>query len=97
MAYYFVVRIKIFDYTEYEKYINKCSKVFDKYKGRYLAVDNDFSIIEGDADATRMVLIEFDTKEDFKQWYHSKEYQEILKYRLKGAECSAVLIKGLEK
>lgn len=96
MAYYFIVNIKIVNDKQYQKYINKCSEVFYKYKGRYLAVDNEFSIIEGNTDSTRIVIIKFDTREDFQEWYNSKEYQEILTFRLDGAMCSAVLVKGLK-
>jgi uncharacterized protein (DUF1330 family) len=40
------------------------------------------------------VIIEFENKEDFENWYNSKDYQRILRYRLNAADCDTILIKG---
>lgn len=96
MSYYFVAHIKIEKDEEYQKYIDKVEGIFKKYKGKYLAVDNNPEILEGDWNYTRTVLISFNNKNDFNDWYSSVEYQEILKHRLKGAICDTVLVKGLE-
>lgn len=96
MAYYFIVSIAIHDEAEYQRYIDQCDAVFAKYKGKYLAVDNAFEVIEGSSDGTRKVIIRFDTKEDFDSWYYSEDYQAILTHRLGGATCNAVLVKGIK-
>jgi uncharacterized protein (DUF1330 family) len=96
MSYYFVAHIKINDEIEYQKYIDKAGSVFKKYNGKYLSVDNSPIILEGKWNYTRAVLIEFNSKEDFENWYNSDEYKEILKHRLTAAECDTVLVKGLE-
>ena len=92
--YYFVAQIKINDSSEYQKYIDESEAVFSKFKGEYLAVDNEPEVLEGDWNYTRNVIIRFDNKEDFKDWYYSEEYQRILKYRLAAAVCDTVLVKG---
>lgn len=96
MQYYFIANIKISDFTEYQKYLENSGEVFKKYNGKYLVVDGSPEILEGAWDYTRVVLIQFDSKEDFDAWYHSEAYQEILKYRLNAAECNTILAKGLE-
>ena len=96
MAYFFIAQIKINDPTGYQKYIAKAGEIFSKYRGKYLAVDNNPEVLEGRWDYTRTVLIRFDSKEDFDDWYHSKEYQEILKYRLNAAECDTLLVEGVK-
>lgn len=96
MSYYFIAQIRITDDQMYQKYIEEAGKVFRKYNGRYLAVDNDPLVLEGTWDYTRTVLIEFESKDDFDTWYHSDDYQEILAYRLKAAECDSILVKGSE-
>ncbi|NJN25979.1 MAG: DUF1330 domain-containing protein [Cyclobacteriaceae bacterium] len=97
MSYYFIAQIKINDIYEYQKYINKAGEIFKKYKGEYLSVDNGPNVLEGDWDYTRTVLIKFNDKKDFADWYNSDEYKEILAYRLKAADCDTILIKGLDK
>ncbi len=94
MGYYFIANIKIRDNEGYQKYINKADEVFAKFNGKYLAVDNQPKVIEGKWNYTRAVIIEFKTESDFKKWYNSKEYQEILNYRLNNSDCDTILIKG---
>ena len=97
MAYYFIAQIKIHDEQEYQKYIDKAGSIFKKYKGAYLAVDNDPGVLEGTWDYTRTVLIQFESKRDFEDWYNSNEYQEILAHRLRAANCDTVLARGLDQ
>jgi uncharacterized protein (DUF1330 family) len=96
MSYYFIAQIKINNEKEYQKYIDKTGEIFKKYHGEYLSVDNNPLLLEGKWDYTRSVLIKFPDLKDFEKWYNSDEYQNILKYRLKAADCDTILIKGLD-
>lgn len=95
MSYYFVAQIRIKDEIEYQKYIDKAGDIFKKYNGTYLCVDNEPVILEGKWDYTRTVLIEFNSKKDFEDWYNSNECKEILVFRLKAADCDTLLVKEL--
>jgi len=97
MKYYFVANIRINDPSEYQKYIDKAGEVFKQYNGKYLVVDGTPEVLEGAWDYTRLVVIQFDSREDFEAWYHSEDYQEILKYRLSAADCNTILAKGLDE
>lgn len=97
MSYYFIANIRINNDREYQKYIERSGEVFKKYKGEYLAVDNNPGIIEGNWEYTRIVLIRFNSLDDFNAWYNSSDYREILRYRLGAAECDTLLVKGYEK
>lgn len=94
MSYYFVAHIKINDVREYQKYLNESDAIFNKFKGKYLAVDNSPIVLEGQWNYTRTVLIEFENKKEFENWYYSDEYQRILKHRLIAARCDTVLLNG---
>ncbi len=96
MGYYFIVKVRVNDQIEYQKYIDKSGEIFKKYNGEYLSVDNTPVVVEGEWDCTRTVLIKFKSKNDFEDWYNSKDYQEILKHRLNAADCDSVLIKGIK-
>lgn len=97
MSHYFIAQIKITDEKEYQKYIEKADDIFNKYNGEYLAVDNQPEVLEGSWNYTRTVLIRFENKTEFDNWYHSPEYQNILKHRLKAANCDTLLVAGLQK
>ena len=94
--YYFIAQIKLEDTEEYQKYINKADEVFRKFKGHYLAVDNQTEVLEGNWNYSRSVVIHFKNKKDFENWYYSADYQEILKHRLNGAVCDTILVKGMD-
>jgi len=94
MSCYFLANIKIEDQLGYEKYLTKVDEVFAKFNGKYLAVEDKPKILEGIWDYSRVVIIEFETEKDFNHWYNSKEYQEILKYRLDSSSSDSILVNG---
>jgi len=89
---YFIANIRIKDDNEYQKYLERVDKVFNKYDGKYLVVDNSPTILEGKWEYSRLVLIEFPDKNSLEKWYYSDDYQEILKYRLLAAECDTIIV-----
>jgi len=94
MSYYFVASIRIKDEKEYQKYLDRADDLFARYMGRYLAVDSQSEVLEGEWNYDRAVIIQFESKADFNAWYRSEDYQEILKFRLKAAECDTLLVQG---
>ncbi len=96
MDHYFVAQIKITDEASYQKYLAGVDAVFEKYQGTYLSVDDNPLVLEGSWDYTRTVLIRFPSRDAFEAWYRSDAYQALLKYRLKGAHCDTILVKGYE-
>jgi uncharacterized protein (DUF1330 family) len=96
MNHYFIANIKINDLDTYQKYLDKIDEVCEKYNVEYLAVDESPLILEGNWKYTKSVLMKFNSKKDFESWYFSKEYQEVLKHRLRSADCDTILVKGLE-
>jgi uncharacterized protein (DUF1330 family) len=96
MSCYFVAQIRIHDQKEYENYLENVDEIFSKYKGEYLAVDENPTLLEGNWNYTKSVLIKFKNKQEFQEWYYSEEYQSILKYRLSASDCDSILIDGLD-
>jgi len=92
MSAYFLANIRVHDEAEYEKYLEGADEVFSKFSGRYLAVDTSPTILEGEWDYTRVVLVEFPDRESLERWYFSAEYQAILRHRLAGAESTAMVV-----
>jgi uncharacterized protein (DUF1330 family) len=78
----------------YAQYLNECDHILAEYKGKYLAVDDNYISIEGKSNYSRVVVITFKTEKDFNNWYYSDDYQRIVKYRLAGSECDSVLVHG---
>jgi uncharacterized protein (DUF1330 family) len=65
---------------------------FQRYGGTLLASSEAPTVVEGEWPWTRTVLIRFPSKETFDRWYHSAEYQEIVKTRWASSTANLVLI-----
>jgi uncharacterized protein (DUF1330 family) len=96
MIHYFVAQIRIDNPKEYKKYLDKFDDIFSRYKGEYLAIDESPTLLEGDWNYTKSVLIKFNSKKDFENWYYSDAYQKILKHRLNASKCDTILVEGVE-
>jgi len=96
MSSYFVAQIKVHDYQEYEKYLESFDDIFSRYKGEYLAIDESPTLLEGEWNYTKSVIIKFNSKEDFEDWYYSDDYQKILKFRLNASNSDTILLEGID-
>ena len=96
MATYIVAQIQIDDREQYSKYEDGFMAIFEKFKGKMLAVDESPQLLEGSWGATRTVLIEFPSKIDANAWYYSKEYQALAQYRFASSSANVVTIHGME-
>lgn len=94
MSVYFVVQEQVNDQDGLERYM-KAASASSLGRGRAIIVDNNVTAVEGDWHGSRLVVLEFDDEEAFKEWYDSPEYQEALPLRLSSTDSRAVLAKGL--
>ncbi|MEC7828989.1 MAG: DUF1330 domain-containing protein [Actinomycetota bacterium] len=94
MSVYFVVQEEVKDQEGLEEYMTaaKSSKLA---RGRALAVDNDVVAIEGEWHGSRLVILEFEDEEAFREWYESPEYQNALPLRLAATDSRGALVKGI--
>ena len=67
-----------------------------EFGGRPLVVDQDVDVLEGAWSGTRTVLVEFESVERARAWYHSPSYQDALPLRQAAADCSVVIATGFE-
>ena len=64
MSAYFIANIKIYDEDEYNKYLEKVDEVFAKFNGEYLVIDKNPTVLEGEWNYSRAVIIKFPTQQD---------------------------------
>ncbi|HIF65451.1 MAG TPA: DUF1330 domain-containing protein [Acidimicrobiia bacterium] len=94
MSVYFVVQEQVNDPAGLENYM-KAARASSLGRGRALVVDDDVRSIEGDWHGSRLVILEFDDEEAFRDWYDSPEYQAALPLRLSSTDSRGALAKGL--
>lgn len=78
------------------KYVAKAVPTIAQHGGRILAFDETPGIIEGEVDTPRTVILEFASREAFRAWYDSPEYQAVLSMRLESAPGTMIVVDGLD-
>jgi len=95
MSVYIIARFKIHDRIEYDQYSAGFPAVFQKFDGKMLSIDEEPTVLAGEWDDTRSVIIEFPSKESALTWMNSDDYQAIAKHRNAGSTVNSILVKGL--
>ena len=95
MSVYIIARFNIHDRSEYDQYSAGFQEVFKKFDGKMLSIDEDPTVLAGEWDDTRSVIIQFPSKESALTWMTSDDYQAIAKYRNAGSTVNSILVKAL--
>ena len=94
---YLVVESKVTDPVAYETYKQLAQAAIALYGGRYLVRGGAVEMIEGTwKNIPRLVIVEFDTVDQAKCFYHSPEYQAARESRLGAAEMNMLVISGID-
>ena len=96
MPAYLIVRAKVRDMEQYQKYMRLTPGILEKYGGRFVVRGGEKIILEGPATDERMVVVKFDSIAAAKKMYHSDEYQAAVALRQGAAEASFILMDGIE-
>jgi len=96
MAVYFIVEIKTKDENKeaYAKYIEQVRPIIEKYKGRYLTRCGKITSIFGNWNPERIIIIEFLSQENVKEWLNSPEYKGIAILREASTVTRAIMVEG---
>lgn len=78
----------------HDDYVAKALPTLPPHGGRILAFSETPDVIEGNVLNPRFVLLEFPSREAFRAWYDSPEYQAILPLRLESAPGTLVVVEG---
>lgn len=96
MAAYIIARINVKDPTIYQQYTAQTPGAIARFGGRFIVRGGRMELLEGNnSELDRTVLIEFPSYEQALSFYHSAEYQEIVKLRWQAADSQVVLVEGV--
>jgi len=96
MAAYLLAEAKVTDPVVYETYKQLAQAAIAKHGGRYCARGGRSEVLEGGwSKPGRLVIVEFDSLEQVKKFYHSPEYQEAKTLRKDAAEMNILVVEGL--
>ena len=91
---YIIGQITITDPKKYQKYASETENIIKEFGGRYLVRGGTQSVAEGAPPGNRDVVVEFDSLEKAKEFYHSKEYAEIIDIRKQNSTGYILLVEG---
>ena len=60
-----------------------------------LSFDQRPEVLEGSWHGSQTVILEFESVEAAREWYHSDAYQAAAKLRQAAADCNGVIVSGL--
>ena len=90
---YVVSRVDITDPEAYARYAAAATKAIADHGGRALARGGRHEALEGPARA-RNVVLEFESYDAARRYFHSEQYQAARKLREGAAEIELVLVEG---
>jgi len=73
------------------EYLEVVNPLLAEFEGAY-AMAEKVELLEGRPPHDRVVVLEFDSRDDFDRWYFSEEYQAVLPLRTDISEGWAVVI-----
>ena len=92
---YIVGRISVSDPDAYKSYAAAASEAVKLYGGRFLARGGRSEALEGEA-RPRNVVIEFESYDAAKRYYHSGEYQAAIELRKLISDAQMVVVEGMD-
>jgi uncharacterized protein (DUF1330 family) len=95
MAAYVIADIEVTDQVGYEEYRRLAGPALEAYGGRFLVRGGAIETLEGTWQPRRLILLEFESVDQARQWYHSPEYQEAKTIRERTARSNLVIVEGL--
>ena len=90
---YVISRVDILDPEAYARYAAAATKAIADHGGRPLARGGKYEALEGPARA-RNVILEFESYEAARAYYHSEQYQAARALRDGAAHMEMVLVEG---
>ena len=94
MAVYMIVEITVKDQDLYSKYVEQVADIVERHGGRYLVRGGKVAPVSGNWNPERVIVIEFNTMDDWKNCFTSPEYLEIAPFREKSTETKAIVVEG---
>jgi uncharacterized protein (DUF1330 family) len=94
MAAYVIAMVNVSDDEKYKKYMVKASEACTLYQGKYLVRGGETQIMEGAFPWSRVVVLEFASRDQARAFYNSVQYQEGKRERLGAADFNMMIVDG---
>jgi len=94
MTAYLIAVETVHDEAMFAEYRKQVVATVEAFGGRFIARGGKLTVLEGEWQHPRTVIIEFPTREAAEGWYKSPDYQKIIGLRLKSTSGNLVILDG---
>ncbi|MGH3815147.1 MAG: DUF1330 domain-containing protein [Pseudonocardiaceae bacterium] len=91
---YVIVEVEVDDPVGYQEYRSLAAASVTRHGGRYVARGGQMETFEGQWSG-RVVVLEFESLDAARAWYHSDDYQQALPLRLRASRGRMIAVEGL--
>jgi uncharacterized protein (DUF1330 family) len=92
---YVIVEVEVTDVERYDRYKAATPAAVAAAGGRFLVRGGELTVLEGDWQPSRLVMLEFEDLAAAERWYESEAYQAAKKLREGGARMRMVAVQGV--
>lgn len=92
MSAYWLARARVDEPEQYARYATQVPGILERFGGKVLARGGRHEILEGPAEFTRFVVIEFPSLAAARDCFNSKEYQDAARFRRDGGGLVEITI-----
>ena len=96
MSVYVIAQGRIENRKMLDEYVGKALPTIASHGARVVAFAESPEVVEGPVEHPRTVILEFASREAFRSWYDSDEYQAVLPLRLESAPGTLIVVDGLD-
>jgi uncharacterized protein (DUF1330 family) len=94
MKAYVIALETVHDQAMFGEYAKGVAATLLPFEGRFVARGGKFTVLEGEWQQSRTVIIEFPSREAAEGWYKSADYQKIIGLRHKSSSGNLVILDG---
>ena len=94
MSAYLIAVETVHDEAMFAEYRKHVIATLGAFGGRFVARGGKLTVLEGEWQHPRTVIIEFPSRESAEGWYKSADYQKIIGLRLKSTSGNLVILDG---
>ena len=94
MSAYLIAKETVHDETMFAEYRKQVVATLEAFGGKFVARGGKLTVLEGEWQHPRTVIIEFPSRESAEAWYQSPGYQKVIGLRLKSTSGNLVILDG---
>lgn len=77
-----------------QEYAQQAGAILEQYGGKVLTAGGAIETLEGDWHPNLLVILEFESIEQARRWYHSDEYTSVKAIRQRASRTKLILVEG---